>query len=472
VRRVPEDFDTFQSARATAAAIREGQVSPLEVLDACLARVDAVNDRINAVVWRNDDQARDWARKAGDDIARSGAEGLPPFFGVPIPIKDLANVAGWPVTLGSWAGSESPSETTDLVVQALQRAGFILCGRTNTPELGPLPVAENVRYGITRNPWDLERSAGGSTGGGAAVAGGLFSIAHGGDGGGSLRIPASCCGLVGLKVSRGRVPSMVTSWEGGAVDGVLTRDVADTAATLDVICGPDPLQWYNAPRPDRPFLAEVGADPGRVKVGLLEEAPFGLAVDQPCVDAVREAAAALEKLGHQVDVVGFEIPDEFLPAFLNVTNSGLADYDVDWDKTEPHIQAARLAAQAVDSLTYVGSVHYLQRWSRDLVARWGRDFDVLITPTMSIEPPRAGEILAAVQENPGGLALQVVQMVVFTSGFNMTGLPAISLPTHVSRSGLPTGVQVVAGPWDEALLFRVAAQLEQALPWGDRRPAL
>jgi amidase len=470
---VPEDFDTFQSARATAAAIRERKVSPLEVLDSCLARVDVVNDRLNAVVWRNDDQARQWAREAGDLITRSGAGDLPPFFGVPIPIKDLAKVAGWPVTLGSWAGTPTPSETSDLVVQALQRAGFILCGRTNTPELGPLPVAENERYGITRNPWDLERTPGGSSGGaGAAVAGGLFSIAHGGDGGGSLRIPASCCGLVGLKVGRGRVPSMVTAWEGGSVEGVLTHDVADTAATLDVICGPDPLQWYNAPRPDRPFLAEVGADPGQARVGLLDEAPFGLAIDQPCVDAVREAAVALEKLGHHVDIVGFDIPDEFLAAFLNVANSGLADYDVDWEKTEPNIQAVRKAAQAVDSLTYVRSVHYLQRWSRDLVARWGHDFDVLITPTMSIEPPRAGEVLAAVQENPGALALQVVQMVVFTSGFNMTGLPAISLPTYVTPTGLPIGVQVVGGPWEEALLFRVAAQLEQALPWADRRPAL
>jgi amidase len=470
---VPDDFDTFQSARATAAAIRERQVSPLEVVDACLARVDAVNDRLNAVIWRNDDEARQAALAAADVVASSDAEDLPPFYGVPIPIKDLASVAGWPVTFGSWGAGSTCSEKSELVVQAFQQAGFILSGRTNTPEFGTLPVTENKRYGISRNPWDLDRTPGGSSGGaGAGVAGGLFPIAHGGDGGGSLRIPASCCGLVGLKVSRGRVPSLVTHWEGAAVEGVLTHDVADTAAALDVMCGPDPLQWYNAPRPDRPFLAEVGADPGRLRVGLLDQAPFGLSVDQPCADAAREAAAALEKLGHHVEVIGYEVPDEFVVAFLNVANSGLASYDVDWEKTEPHNQAGRKAGQAVDSLSYVQSVHDLQRWSRDFAARWGRDFDVLISPTMSIEPPRAGEVVAAAHESAGGVPLQVLQMVVFTSGFNVNGLPAISLPTHISPSGLPIGVQLVAGPWEEALLFRVAAQLEEALPWAGRRPVL
>jgi amidase len=473
VRRVPGDFDTFQSARATATAIRLRQVSPLEVLDACLARVDAVNNRVNAVIWRNDDDARRAARAAGDVVIGTDADDLPPFFGVPIPIKDLASVAGWPVTFGSWGASGTASDTSELVVEAFQRAGFIPTGRTNTPEFGTLTVAENERYGITRNPWDLDRTPGGSSGGaGAAVAGGLFPIAHGGDGGGSLRIPASCCGLVGLKVSRGRVPRLVTHWEGGAVEGVLTHDVADTAAALDVICGPDPLQWYNAPRADRPFLTEVGADPGRLRVGLIDEAPLGLSADQSCVGAAREAAAALEKIGHVVDSVKYEVPDEFLEAFLNVVNSGLAGYDVDWDKTEPHNQAGRKAGQALDSLSYVSSVHALQRWTRDVVVRWGRDFDVLVTPTMSIEPPKAGEVLAAAHESGGGVALQVFQMVVFTAGFNMNGLPAMSLPTHMAPSGLPVGVQLVAGPWGEAQLFRVAAQLEEALPWGSRRPAL
>jgi amidase len=472
VRGVPDAFDTFHTASATAAAIRAREVSPLEVLEACLARVDAVNDRLNAVIWRNDGEAREAARAAGDVVVHSDASDLPPFHGVPIPIKDLDQVAGWPVTYGSWSAAGAPSKVTEPVVVALQRAGFILCGRTNTPEFAQITVAENDRYGLTRNPWDLGRTPGGSSGGaGAAVAGGLFPAAHGGDGAGSIRVPASCCGLVGLKASRGRVPASVNDWEGAAVKGVLTHDVADTAALLDVISGPDPGQWYNAPRPERSFLIEVGADPGRLRVGVIEEAPLGLSVDESCVKAVREAAAMLDKAGHRVEVVAYKVPDEFLAAFLNVANSGLAGYDVDWDKTEPQTRASRAAAQSVDSLTYVESVYQLQLWSRDFVSRWGRDFDILLTPTMSIEPPPAGEVLAATHEG-AGTPLQVLQMVVFTAVFNMSGLPAISLPTHVAPSGLPIGVQVVAGPWAEALLLQVSAQLEQALPWASRRPAL
>ncbi|MGH9016374.1 MAG: amidase, partial [Acidimicrobiales bacterium] len=267
-------MDTFASALEVAAAIRTGAVSPVEVLDHCLAQVDALNPGLNAVIWRNDDEARAEAQALADAIA-SGVVEPGPFAGVPIPVKDLTPVEGWPVTYGSFGAPPGPSVEGELVTELMRAAGFVLCGRTNTPEFGPLTVAENTRYGITRNPWDLDRTPGGSSGGaGAAVAGGLFPIAHGNDGGGSIRIPASCCGLVGLKGSRGRVPALVTAWEGAVVPGVLTRDVADTAAVLDVISKPDRLQWYNAPSPDRPFLSEVGADPGRLRVGLLTEAPL------------------------------------------------------------------------------------------------------------------------------------------------------------------------------------------------------
>jgi len=280
---------------------------------------------------------------------------------------------------------------------------------------------------------------------------------------------------VGLKVSRGRVPHLINSWEGGAVEGVLTRDVADTAAILDVTCGPDRAAWYNAPVPDRPFLDEVGADPGRLRVGLVETPPFGLPIDDACVEAARAAGRTLESLGHHVFPVSYDVPDEFLPAFLNVVNSGLAEYEgIDWDRAEPHIRENRARAQEIDSLTYVHSVHQLQRVTRQIVARWGPEFDLLLTPTMSILPPPAGEVLRAVHgsDEGGGPALQVFQMAVFTSGFNMTGQPAISLPLHRTEAGLPVGVQLVAGPWDEALLLRVAAQLEQAVPWADLLPSL
>lgn len=465
----------FRTARSLAASIRSRELSPVELMDACLDRVDEVNGQVNAIVWRNDDEARAQARAAADRVARASSDDdLPPFLGVPMPIKDLTPVAGWPVTYGSYAAPEGVSAESELVVDAFRRAGFVLSGRTNTPEFGPITAAENVRYGLTRNPWDVDRTPGGSSGGaGAATAAGMFPLAHGNDGGGSIRIPSSCCGLVGLKVSRGRIPSIVTAWEGGAVEGVLTRDVADTAALLDVTSGPDRAAWYNAPEPTRPFLEEVGADPGGLRVGLVEAAPFGLPVDRVCVEAVRRAGRTLEELGHYVSPVAFDVPPEFLAAFLLVVNSGLADYDdVDWDRTEPHIRANRAQAQAIDSLNYVHAVHQLQRFTRQLVPRWGSEFDLLLTPTMAITPPRAGEVLEAVHAGTdGGPALQVFQMAVFTSGFNMTGQPAISLPLHATDSGVPVGVQLVAGPWEEALLLRVASQLETADPWRDRRPS-
>jgi len=471
---MPEKDLLNMSARALAAAIRDRQVSPVELLEASLRRVDEVNGKVNALVWRNDDEAMSWAKRAESEVLRS--EDLAPFHGVPMPIKDLTPVQGWPVTYGSSALPGASCKESELIVEALRRAGFILTGLTNVPEFGPLTVAENVRFGVSRNPWDLSRTPGGSSGGaGAAVAAGMFSVAQGNDGGGSIRIPASCCGLVGLKVSRGRVPTLYTSWEGATVPGVLTRDVADTAAVLDVTRGPSPGQWYNAPEPERPFLDEVGAAPGRLRVGVVEDAPFGLPVEGPCKEAVRQAAKAMEALGHEVQPTVLEFGDEFVAAFFTVSNTGLADYDdVDWDKAEPHIQAARSAALAVDSLTYVKAVHLLQRESRKFVQRWGEEFDLMLTPTMTIQPPLAGEVIAAAHGSAtsGSPPLQVFQMAVMTSGFNVTGQPAISLPLHEGPSGLPVGAQLAAGPWQEALLLRVAAQLEEAMPWAGRRPPL
>jgi amidase len=464
----------FATARTVAAKIRAKDVSPVEVLDHYLARVEALNGRFNAIVWRNDEQARDAARRKADELVRTDPDDLPAFFGVPIPIKDLTPVAGWPVTYGSWAAPAGVSEESELVVEAFERAGFVLVGRTNTPEFGPLTASENVRYGMTRNPWDRDRTPGGSSGGaGAAVAAGMFPLAHGNDGGGSIRIPASCCGLVGLKVSRGRVPARYTSWEGAAVEGVLTRDVADTAAVLDLISGPDVGCWYNAPAPPRPFSAEVGANPGRLRIGLATRAPLGLPVERECVEAARAAAAALEGLGHTVVEADVRLPDDAVAAFVQIVNSGLADYEgVDWERAEPHIRAAHMAAKGTDSLAYVAAVHHLQRGTRPYVALWGEAWDLVLTPTLTIEPPEAGSVMAAAHEHAGHTARVVLQMVAFTSAFNMVGLPAISLPTHTSPAGLPIGVQLVGGPWAEAHLLGVAAQLEAALPWADRVPGL
>lgn len=460
------------SALELAAALRARELSALELLDACLAAVDARNPELNAVIWRDDEAARAAAREADARLA-AGEEA--PFLGVPIPIKDLTAVAGWPVTYGSHGASDGPSEESELVVESLRRAGFVLCGRTNTPEFGPLTVAENARYGLTRNPWDPSRSSGGSSGGAsAAVAGGMFPIAHANDGGGSIRIPASYCGLVGLKSSRGRVPRLAQSWMGAVVEGVLTRTVADAAAVLDQTAGPDPLAWNNAVPPPRPFSQEVGADPGRLRVGLMAEAPLGIPTDPACVAAAREAAKLLEELGHEVSEAAVPtVSEEMIPPFIVMTSAGVADYpEIDWEKTEPHSRHAyELATTQLSAFDYVAAAQALERLSRREVARWGRDFDILLTPTSAILPPEAGTVLAAQHAAPDQPVVDVVASVSFTAFGNVTGLPAVSLPLGSTPAGLPVGVMLTGSPFDESTLLRVAAQLEAARPWAGRTVA-
>jgi amidase len=466
-------MDEHASALEIAAAIRSMDVSPLEVLEATLARIDARNPELNAVIWRNDDESRTEASALGDRIA-AGVDDLPPFAGVPLPIKDLLPVAGQPVTYGSQGAPDGPSPVSEPVADAFRRAGFILTGRTNTPEFGSITVTENRRFGPTRNPWSPAHTPGGSSGGaGSAVAAGMVPVAHASDGGGSIRIPASCCGLVGLKPSRGRVASTVDGWQGMSTEGALARTVADSAAVLDVISAPDPYAWWNAPRPDRPFADEVGADPGRLRVALCTVSALGLSLADETVTAAEHAAALLEAAGHHVSRLDADVFDPSgLEPFLHVVNSGMAEMEgLDWDRVEPHNQAARRAAQGVDSLVFVESLTRLKMMTRSIVARFDHEFDLLVTPTMTIEPPEVG-LLEAVHAGAGtGLPpMEIVAMAAYTAVFNITGQPAISLPLHVSASGLPVGVQLVAGPWREAQLIRVAAQLEAAEPWAGRYP--
>jgi amidase len=460
------------SALELAAALRARELSALELLEACLAAVDERNPQINAITWRSDEEAR---TAAVDADRRLAAGEHAPFLGVPIPIKDLTPVAGWPVTYGSDGGPSGPSEESELVVDALVDAGFVLCARTNTPEFGVITVAENTRYGITRNPWDTDRSPGGSSGGAAAaVAAGMFPIAHANDGGGSIRIPASYCGLVGLKPSRGRVPRLAQSWLGAVVEGVVSHTVADSAVVLDAIAGPDRLAWYNAPAPARAFAEQTGTPPGVLRIGLMAQAPLGLPTDPACVEAARAAAAALEDLGHAVEQV--EVPtisEEMIPSFIVITQGGLADYDgVDWSKVEPHIAHQRALSGETSAFDYVLAARTLELLSRREVGRWGRDFDVLVTPTSAILPPQAGSVLAAQHAAPDQPVPDVIASVAFTAFGNVTGLPAASLPLHWTAEGVPVGVQLTAGPWQEASLISLCAQLEQAMPWAERRATL
>jgi amidase len=459
------------SALDLAAALRGRELSAVELLESCLAAVDERNPELNAVVWRDDEAAH---AAASDADARLAAGDEAPFLGVPIPIKDLTTVAGWPVTNGSLGAPDGPSPESELIVEALLAAGFVLCGRTNTPEFGAITVAENSRFGASRNPWDTSRSPGGSSGGAAAaVAGGMFPIAHANDGGGSIRIPSAYCGLFGLKPSRGRVPRRAQSWMGAVVEGVTTRTVADAASVLDLTDGPDPLAWNNAIPPARPFAEEIGADPGQLRIGLMAEAPLGIPTAPDCIAVARDTAALLEELGHEVAEV--EVPTisaELVPAFTVMAGAGLAEFDgTDWERTEPHTRHNYGAANETSAYDYVVAVQAMEKLSRVEVARWGRDFDVMLTPTSAILPPLVGSVLEAQHAAPEQATFDVVASVVFAAFGNITGLPAVSLPLHWNGEGVPVGTMLTGGPFDEATLIRLGAQLEAARPWADRAPA-
>ncbi len=467
------DLGPSSTATELAAALRARELSSVELLDACLAAVDERNPELNAVIWRDDEGARAVARAADERIA-AGEEA--PFLGVPIPIKDLTAVAGWPLTYGSNGAPDGLSEESELVVESLRRAGFVLCGRTNTPEFGPLTVAENSRYGNTLNPWDTSRASGGSSGGAsAAVAGGMFPVAHANDGGGSIRIPAAYCGLVGLKTSRGRIPRRAQTWMGAVVEGTITRTIGDAAATLDATAGPDPLAWYTAPAPERPSAEEVSAEPGRLRIGLMAEAPLGVPTDPACVEAARDAAALLEQLGHEVaEVEVGTISEELTPDFVTMTIGGIADYDgVDWSQVEPHNRHGYAAAtDGVSAYEYVVAVRRLEQLSRREVARWGSDFDVLLTPTSAILPPPTGSVLTAQHAAPDQPVFDTVRSVCFSAFANITGLPSISLPLRWTEDEIPVGAMLTGAPFDEATLIRLGAQLEAARPWAERRAPL
>lgn len=460
------------SALDLAASIRKGDLSPSEAMEESLAAIERYDPALNAIVWLDPDDARARAKAATDRLAADGPDDLPPFFGVPIPIKDLYDVAGWPNTLGSAGASDEPQAQTSLPVQRLEDAGFVLCGRTNSPEFGTITATENERYGITRNPWNTDHTSGGSSGGASsAVAGGMFTIAHASDGGGSIRIPATCTGLVGLKAARGRITDRTFSWEGASTQGVVTHTVADTAAALDAMARFDPLSWWNAPPPERPFGDEVGRDPGRLRIASTTTAAMSIPTDPECATAVAKTVQALADAGHEIVEVDFDAHIEaFAAHFGEVVNGGLSANPVDWDAVQPNNRASYAIAQSVDSLTYTEGVRALQLWTRDVNAQWSRDFDILVTPTMPIQPARAGAIWDDITRDPESISMTVLSSVLFTSMFNLNGLPAISLPVHqAADTGLPIGAQVVAPPFQEGLLLRVAAQLEASLPWKDRR---
>jgi len=467
---------------AQAELVRRGELTALELVDAAIARIEALNPKINAVIIPLFEKAREQAR---------GTLADGPFRGVPLVLKDLTcTSAGDPYHAGMRVLKDEGwvARFDSYLAAKLRAAGFIFVGRTNTPELGPIPTTEPDSYGPTHNPWDLQRTPGGSSGGSAAaVASGMVPLAHGNDGGGSIRIPASCCGLFGLKPSRGRTslgPELGDSWNGAIAEHVLTRSVRDSAAVLDAVHGYMPGDPYTAPAPTRPYAQEVGAAPGNLRIGLLTKSPGGVApVDPACQQAAQDAAKLLQSLGHSVENAYPEALDEqeFQHSFGAVVTSWVRRDLEYWgaqigrslgeDDVETHTWVLAEMGRQVAASEYIRACAWLQSWTRR-VARWWTDgFDLLLTPTMAEPPMLLGDMKATPAEPLRGFGRSTA-FVVFTAPFNVTGQPAASLPLAWNADGLPIGVQLVAAYGREDLLLRVAAQLESAQPWIAKRPSV
>lgn len=483
----------WMDATEQAELVRRGEVSPSELVEAAIERIERIDPALNAVVIRWFDHAREVAAGTLPDAA---------FRGVPTLLKDLhAAYAGQPLTNGNAAlkaaGYRPDADTT--LVARYRAAGFVMLGRTNSPELGAVPVTEPEAWGPTRNPWDTSRTPGGSSGGAAAaVASGMVPVAHASDGGGSIRIPASCCGLVGLKVSQGRITMGPARDESNlGVEHVVTRSVRDSAAVLDATHGPGVGDTVIAPQPLRPFLSEVGADPGRLRIGLLDHHPHHQPHDlspitdpdapgfvhPDCVTAVHAAARLLESLGHHVED-GFPeaMTDTTVGARFGAmwsTNMGIALKrfgDIIGRELGPgDAEAMNLAqaswARSTSAVDYALAVSAAVAYRRAVQSWWTQGWDLLLTPTLA-EPPLPLGTIRNDASAPMAPLTRAGRFVPFTPTFNTSGQPAISLPLHWNDDGLPIGVQLVAAYGREDLLIRVAAQLEAAAPWAHRRPSV
>jgi amidase len=450
----------FRSALEQAELVRRGEISSEELVRLSLDRIEALDPDLNAFVTVCAERALEEARSP-----RPG-----PFSGVPLPIKDLTETEGIRTTRSTRALAEFVPAADEEVVRRLRRAGFVVIGKTNTPELGLIPLTHSELNGHCRNPWDTSRTPGGSSGGAAAaVAAGLAPAAHGSDGGGSIRIPASCCGLFGLKPSRGRVsPAPYGDLYGLSTSGPLTRTVADAAAILDVIAGNEPGDPYLCPPPARPFREEVGADPGRLRIALTTRPPLDVPVDAACAAAASAAATLLAGLGHDVEEA--DPPwrsDDLLDVFTIVWQTIPLVYDARVrEQFGPLAAALADAADATPSRELLFAFAQLQALARKVVAFWD-SYDLVLTPTLALPPVPVDWNLDA---DPWTQFRESIRFTPFTAVVNVTGQPAASLPLHWSEAGLPVGVQLIGRPAEEATLLRVAAQLEQARPWRDRRP--
>lgn len=493
---LPFDDYVRHDALSLADLVRRGQATPGELLDVAIARVEALEPALGAVVAKRYEQARAEAAT----IDRQA-----PFCGVPFLVKDLlASFAGEPTGSGSRALRTLPMPVDSEMVRRFRAAGLVCFGRTATPEFGLTPYTEPLSTGPTRNPWSRGHSPGGSSGGSAAaVAAGIVPMASGGDGGGSIRIPASCCGLFGLKPSRGRNPTgpmFGELWHGMVVEGVLSRSVRDSAAALDATAGADAGAPYASPARPRPFVDEAATEPGRLRIAFSGQPLFGRQVHADCLEGLQATARLLESLGHEVVEAHPKIDKDALElAFVTVIAAEVAaDLDalprvlgraLRGDEVEPATRSLGLLGRALSAAQLASAARTLQLAARALVPFFERH-DVLLTPTLGAPPARIGalqptpaelRLLRAVNALGAGWLLKqpaAIQPLVDktfdyipnTPLFNITGQPAMSVPLHWNAAGLPIGMQFAARFGEGATLFRLAGQLEKARPWFERRP--
>jgi len=463
-----------------AALVASGEVSPSELLEAAIERIEHIDPTLNAVVIRWFDHARETAASA--DLPDG------PFRGVPFLLKDLyATYAGQPISNGNVALKEANfiADADTTLVSRHRAAGLVIAGRTNSPELGSAPTTEPVAWGATRNPWDTTRTPGGSSGGpAAAVASGMVPFAHASDGAGSIRIPASCCGLVGLKPSQGRITlGPVRDESGLSVEHCVSRTVRDSAALLDATRGPGIGDTVIAPPPARPYVEELGADPGRLRVGILDHHPQGGPVDAEVTDAAQAVGTLLESLGHRIEVGWPKALEDktFGSKFraLWSANMGMSQRrfeeqlrrPLEDHEFEPMNRAQADFARNFTSVDYALALAAVAQYRRAVQSWWNDGWDLLLTPTLGELPLKLGTIVND-PDNPMSPMRRAGEFVPFTPPFNTSGQPAISLPLEWTAEGLPVGVQLVAAYGREDILFRIASQLEEAKPWAHRTPEI
>jgi amidase len=458
--------------------LRGGEISPVELVDALLARIEKHNPDLNAYVLVLAEQAREQARDSEQRIRRGEAR---PLEGLPVPIKDNVHLRGTQMTLASRAMPPNESKVDSAVVAKLRDAGVVFIGKTNLPELGTVPSTENDRFGATRNPWDRTRTAGGSSGGAAAaVASGMAPAAHGNDAGGSLRIPAACTGLFSIKPSRGRMSQAPFGDPpfGLNTEGFITRTVRDNALLLDATIGTLPGDPYTVAPPARPYVEEAGAAPGRLRIGFTTTPPIAVPVDDVYVDALRQAAALCEQLGHEVEE--FTPPwqnDELLGLFNQIWAAYFGEKveDVlaaggDIERIEPLNRALWELSKEIPSAQYWRANSQMQQVVRE-IAGAQTQYDIVLTPALATPPIELGALWVGVDVEPTTPLINAALFTPFTVPANLGGQPAANLPLF-EQAGLPVGVQAMARHGDEATLIRFASQLEEARPWAQRRPAL